>query len=356
MSRIFISHSSKDRAFVEQHIVNPLKAIRYEPWYSSDSIRGADDWARAILGGLSASKWFFLAMSPQSAASEYVRDEVAWAIEERPKHLLPLLIEDCNMRDFHLRIPRIQYIDFRQNPALAFSNVKTVLSASERTKAVTTALLQKSDKGHQHDFWLPLSEGGLQIVLGRFTQFSHFEKSGLLGFGDAAAMVELRSHLESLLIHKTAVTFADRLAGESLQTNLVLLGGPDANAVSAKALSIHETNFQWEFPGAGRIELIDLRTRERYIPKPKTDYGLICRAKNPFNPSKTIIFAAGAHGFGTWAAVRYLISDEFIMAKAVREQLEVECLVECDIAWEMPHNVRRRILRSSISKAARRRR
>jgi hypothetical protein len=62
---------------------------------------------RAILRGLGASKWFFLVMSPRSAASEYVKDEVAWAIEERPKNFLPPLIENSDPRDFQPSQPRM---------------------------------------------------------------------------------------------------------------------------------------------------------------------------------------------------------------------------------------------------------
>jgi serine/threonine-protein kinase len=42
-----------------------------------------------------------------------VKDEAHWAIEERPGRIIPVLMEDCDVRDLHIRLPRIQYVDFR---------------------------------------------------------------------------------------------------------------------------------------------------------------------------------------------------------------------------------------------------
>jgi hypothetical protein len=56
-------------------------------------------------------------MSPDSAASDWVRDEVFWAIAKRPGRLLPVLLAPCDPWRFHIRVARIHHIDFSVDPA-----------------------------------------------------------------------------------------------------------------------------------------------------------------------------------------------------------------------------------------------
>jgi predicted Zn finger-like uncharacterized protein len=118
-TRVFISHSTRDRAFVEREIVRFLDEHGVATWYAEQDIHTASQWERAILQGLESCDWLIVVMSPRSAASEWVKDEVHWAIEHRPQRIIPVLIEDCNTRDFHIRMPRIQYVDFRDDLSAA---------------------------------------------------------------------------------------------------------------------------------------------------------------------------------------------------------------------------------------------
>src|SRR5262249_11023554 len=116
MARLFISHATGDRKFVEDELVGLLRALGFDPWFAETDIQTSEQWERSILGALKSSKWFVLVMSPRSATSEWVKDEIAWAVDEAPDRIVPIMIEHCNSRDFHIRLPRIQYLDFRQNP------------------------------------------------------------------------------------------------------------------------------------------------------------------------------------------------------------------------------------------------
>lgn len=115
MPKVFISHSTRDRAFVEREIVHLLSQHGIETWFCKDDIRTADEWERTIFKGLESCEWFLLAMSAHAAESEWVKDEVHWAIDERPGKIVPVLIGACKPRDFHIRMGRIQYVDFLQN-------------------------------------------------------------------------------------------------------------------------------------------------------------------------------------------------------------------------------------------------
>jgi hypothetical protein len=113
MSRWFISHASLDRAFVENELLGLFKALGQEAWYAREDIIAPVDWERAIMAGLELSDWFVLVMSPRSAASEWVKREVAeWATRHRLERIIPLVIEPCDPAAFHEHLPRVQYVDF----------------------------------------------------------------------------------------------------------------------------------------------------------------------------------------------------------------------------------------------------
>ena len=110
---VFISHSTGDRAFVETVLLPILSTAGIESWYSPRDIRTSDDWEQSIRRGLESSDWFLLVMSPRAQSSEWVRDEVLWAVEHRPGRIVPVLAETCDPRNIHMRLARIQHVDFR---------------------------------------------------------------------------------------------------------------------------------------------------------------------------------------------------------------------------------------------------
>jgi serine/threonine protein kinase len=113
--RVFVSHSSKDRDFVEQEIVSILENAGIATWYSKVDIQTASEWGRSILQGLQSSEWFLLVMSSKSISSEWVKDELYWAIENRPERVIPVMIDACDPEQFHIRLKRLQHIDFQHN-------------------------------------------------------------------------------------------------------------------------------------------------------------------------------------------------------------------------------------------------
>jgi TIR domain len=119
MPRVFISHSTKDREFVERDLLPFLREHGIDAWYAPDDIQTAAHWERTILTGLQGCDWFLLLMSPRSAESEWVRDEVNWAISHREGRIVPVMVEACDPYAFHIRMSRIQHIDFRSDSETA---------------------------------------------------------------------------------------------------------------------------------------------------------------------------------------------------------------------------------------------
>jgi uncharacterized protein YraI len=138
MPKVFISHSSLDREFVEREVITPLNTNGIETWYSTDSIRTAEAWERSIREGLKSCDWFLVVMSPNSVASKWVQREVHWAIERREGRVIPVLIEACDPEDLHLGLLPIQHIDFRQNIKKAQKKLLAIWGAERETNLPIT--------------------------------------------------------------------------------------------------------------------------------------------------------------------------------------------------------------------------
>src|SRR5205085_3177225 len=115
MPKVFISHSAKDRAFVEREIIALLNQHGIETWYSRDNIQTTARWEKEVLEGLKACDWFLVVMTPDAVASEWVSTEVHWAFNHRKGRVVPVLRSDCNPEELHLMLLPIQYIDFRSD-------------------------------------------------------------------------------------------------------------------------------------------------------------------------------------------------------------------------------------------------
>jgi formylglycine-generating enzyme required for sulfatase activity len=127
MSRVFISHSTKDRDFVERVLVPALHGCGLETWYSREDIRAADSWHQSILDGLKSSDWFLIVLSANSAKSEWVIDELHWAMAHRPLgRIVPVMIEECDPYGFHIRLPRLQFVDYGRDRERALAQLKAI--------------------------------------------------------------------------------------------------------------------------------------------------------------------------------------------------------------------------------------
>ncbi len=115
MDQVFISHSSRDRQFVESEIVPLLRGHTIRPWYSADDISVASRWEKEILKALRASQWFLVVLTPDAVASEWVQAEVHWAIENRRDKFVPVMLKECDPASLHLHLSRYQHVDFRDD-------------------------------------------------------------------------------------------------------------------------------------------------------------------------------------------------------------------------------------------------
>jgi serine/threonine-protein kinase len=110
-ARVFVSHAGADRERVEREVISVLESHGIRTWYCRDDVRSASLWERSILDALEASDWLLVVMTPTSMRSEWVKDEVHWAIDHRPDRILPVMMESCDPEGFHIRLRRLQAID-----------------------------------------------------------------------------------------------------------------------------------------------------------------------------------------------------------------------------------------------------
>jgi hypothetical protein len=120
---------------VEKHIIAPLRENGIVTWYSKNDIQVADKWERQIVEGIKASSVLVLVMSPHAAQSEWVRDEVNFALEYLGDScIVPVLITSCRADDFHIRVCRLQYLDFRTDPKAAAQQLIRILLRQPASK------------------------------------------------------------------------------------------------------------------------------------------------------------------------------------------------------------------------------
>src|SRR5271169_6456110 len=89
---VFISHSSRDRLFVER-IVAVLRRHGIACWYAPTAILGAQQWQDEIGHALRRCSWFVLVLSKNSLKSKWVKRELAYALEDDRynEHILSLV-------------------------------------------------------------------------------------------------------------------------------------------------------------------------------------------------------------------------------------------------------------------------
>jgi formylglycine-generating enzyme required for sulfatase activity len=105
--RTFISYSRVNKDFALK-LAGELKSAGFSVWLDQLDIPTGSRWDNELERALEECQIFLLILTPAAIASENVKDEIGYAIDNR-KRILPILLEDCNMP---LRLRRFQYVDF----------------------------------------------------------------------------------------------------------------------------------------------------------------------------------------------------------------------------------------------------
>mgnify|MGYP001806441954 CR=1 FL=1 len=109
-NQIFISYKREDKEFALK-LAKDLKAAEINIWIDQLNITPGEPWDNAIENALYFCSHFMVILSPASVKSEHVKDEIAFALEEK-KLIIPVFIKEC---EIPFRIRRLNYIDFTRD-------------------------------------------------------------------------------------------------------------------------------------------------------------------------------------------------------------------------------------------------
>lgn len=122
MSRIFISHSSRDRLAAEE-LATRLRAQGYQSLFldfdPADGIPAGRDWEREIYAQLRACTAVVVLCSASSMTSDWCFAEITHA-RALGKRLFPVVIGDCTLRPLLLDT---QVVDVRPNPEEGYARL-----------------------------------------------------------------------------------------------------------------------------------------------------------------------------------------------------------------------------------------
>jgi hypothetical protein len=127
VTTVFVSHSSKDSEFAAGYLKSLLEGEGSAVWCSSVDMPVGLEWEEQIRRALSWADWFVVVLSPEAACSDWVRAEAHWALENRPGRVIPVMLESCEPSTVHLKLGRLQYLDFRTDPLPASAKLVSIL-------------------------------------------------------------------------------------------------------------------------------------------------------------------------------------------------------------------------------------
>jgi hypothetical protein len=112
----FLSHSSKDRAFVVR-LNEVLHRHGIRTWYSETNLVGAQQWHDEIGLALKRCDWFLLVLSPNAVASVWVKRELVFALQQNrfANRIVPLLYKNCDYEELSWVLSSFQFVDFRDS-------------------------------------------------------------------------------------------------------------------------------------------------------------------------------------------------------------------------------------------------
>jgi len=137
-SPAFISYSREDSEFAFR-LAQDLRAAGANVWLDQLDISPGRPWDNAIEDALIGAPQMLIILSPSSAKSDNVRNEISFALDQG-KIIVPVLYKDCVVP---LRLQRSQRIDFRADYAAGLAHLLEHLRVNEPDPAV----LQRAAEG-----------------------------------------------------------------------------------------------------------------------------------------------------------------------------------------------------------------
>ena len=130
--KLFISHSHRDRQFVEEQIVAPLRSLGVNTWYALTDILPGSLWPAEIRKGLEECTCMIVVVSKNASGSDWVRKEIdiAFGMGRMTGKIIPIRLDDTDCLKVNSLLTAMQEIDARVTPNLSDEILKFVNTIS----------------------------------------------------------------------------------------------------------------------------------------------------------------------------------------------------------------------------------
>jgi hypothetical protein len=134
----FCCYSRTDGDFVLK-LAKDLRSGGANVWIDQLNIKAGKRWDTAVEAALTAAKCLIVFLSPESATSNNVLDEIAFALDEN-KIIIPVVIRDCVVP---FRIRRFQRITFKEDYQDSLASLLTALQPDSDVKILNDRKKQR---------------------------------------------------------------------------------------------------------------------------------------------------------------------------------------------------------------------
>jgi hypothetical protein len=112
-TEVFLSHSSADQQFASG-LATVIRRHGVPVWFSQTNILGAQQWQDEIGAALQRCDWFIVVLSPQSAASMWVKREVSYALQQNrfENRIIPIIYQSSDYARLSWALSLFQMVDF----------------------------------------------------------------------------------------------------------------------------------------------------------------------------------------------------------------------------------------------------
>ncbi|MGE5376893.1 MAG: SUMF1/EgtB/PvdO family nonheme iron enzyme [Bacteroidota bacterium] len=155
MSRVFVSYSRKDIAFV-QRLAADLKNAGIEVWYDVSGIAGGDRWRSEIENALRNCQYVIVVLSPDAILSQWVEREFLFSYNLKRK-IIPLMYRSCE-------IP-LNYVDLNIIDVQGDNYARNFYQILEALRIDTDMAKIKSPPHRTRYQYIALISGGAMIVV-----------------------------------------------------------------------------------------------------------------------------------------------------------------------------------------------
>jgi TIR domain/Protein of unknown function (DUF1566) len=117
-NNVFLSYTRTDDQFVLK-LANDLRQAGADIWIDQLDIPAGSRWEKEVEKALINAECLLVVLSPVSASSDNVSDEIAYAIDNK-KRIIPIIYKACSVP---FRIRSLQFIDFTKDYTLALNRL-----------------------------------------------------------------------------------------------------------------------------------------------------------------------------------------------------------------------------------------